>query len=103
MNRCVTCGLTKAQLMTHWRQTNGANNPVSCKKFWISAGFGLNTKNLDPKPVIGCMSNEEFGITGDPYYFSSSTYDHARRSAGFETEFFSSTVKDEWSAQGKEL
>jgi hypothetical protein len=42
-------------------------------------------------------------ITGDPYYSFDASYDHARRCAGFETEFYSARVQDEWIAQGKEL
>ena len=103
MNRCVTCGLTAARLKSYWRQTRGVNNPGDCKKHWIKAGYCFNTRNPEDNPVKGCMSNELFGITGDPYHFSDASYDHARRSAGFETEFYSSRIEDEWIAQGKEL
>jgi hypothetical protein len=103
MNRCLRCGLTKAQLLSHWRQTNGGSNPWNCGKLWIEAGYRFNRRTDDTNPVKGCMSNEEIGLTGDPYYYYNASHDHARRSAGYQVPFFTSSVRDEWIKEGKNL
>lgn len=93
---CAACGLTKEQLRAHWRRVNGGSNPGECTKLWRAVGHSSSSWHPEAKPVKGCMSNEEFGLTGDPYYSYTAQYDHGRRSAGYEVPFFSSSVAKEW-------
>ncbi len=90
MNRrvvCAACGLTKEQLRAHWRRVNGVNNPRECTKLWYAAGYSFNCWNPEANAVKGCMSNEEFGLTGDPYYACTAQYDQGRRAAGHDVPF----------------
>ena len=83
MNRCAVCGLTRSQLLSHWRRVNGVNNPRECAKQWYAAGYSFNSWHPELNSVSGCMSNEIFGMTGDPYYFGTAQYDSGRRAKGY--------------------
>lgn len=82
---CRLCGLTIKQIVRHW-EISCKSNPNACANIWYGAGyrFSVPSDMLQTKDIDGCLVNDVFNISGDPYRFYDASTDHARARAANE-------------------